>query len=58
MSCKLCDERQKEINRILKAYTRDKKIYRITIAALFALNILTIAFGTKGIKMFLDIFIK
>jgi len=58
MSCKVCEEKQREINRILRSYKSDKKIYRVVIIALFVLNILTLAFGTKGIKMFIDMFIK
>ena len=60
--CKLCAERQTEIDRILKAYKKDKdnfkkekKNYKIVILVLFGLEILTVAFGKDGILMLFDI---
>ena len=67
--CKLCNtpkcpkhdivlERQRTINRILMSYKKDKKIYRITIVILFALSILTTAFGKEGVRMMFDFITK
>ena len=54
-NCKLCEEKTKEINRILKSYKKDKKKYQITIICLFVLNLFTLAFGASGLKMFFDL---
>ena len=53
--CKLCKERQLEINRILKAYKRDKKIGLWVVGILLAELILSLAYGKDGIIMLVDI---
>ena len=60
--CKLCEERQVEIDRILKSYKKDKdnfrndkKNYKKVILGLFILEILTIAFGSDGILMLFNL---
>ena len=53
----LAAERQREINRILKAYRKDKKLGLLIIGVLVLSNFLTIAFGKEGLKMLMD-FIK
>jgi hypothetical protein len=58
MTCKLCQERQTEINRILKAYRKDKKIYGIVIAILMGELILTIAYGSDGILLLVNILMR
>lgn len=55
MKCVLCDEREKEIKRILRSYKKDKKVYRYVIIALFVLELFTLAFGSKGLLMVKDI---
>jgi hypothetical protein len=55
--CKVCKERQTEINRILKAYKKDKKIYMIAISCLIITNFFTLAYGKAGISMLFN-FIK
>lgn len=52
--CKLCKEKDTEIRRILKGYTKDKKIYRIVIIVQFSLLLLITAFGADGIKMAME----
>ena len=54
--CAVCEEKQKEINRILNAYKKDKKFYRYVILFLFITNIMTLAFGSDGVKMLFDLF--
>ena len=50
----LIKEKQSEINRILKAYQKDKKFYRILVIVLALLVILSLAFGREGITMLAD----
>jgi len=47
-------ELKSERNRILKAYAKDKKIYRIIIIVLFALNIVLAWKGKAGLDWFWD----
>ncbi len=49
--CALCKEKQSEINRILKAYAKDKKMYRYVILGIGILLLLVTAFGVDGIRM-------
>jgi hypothetical protein len=60
--CNLCDEKQIEIERILKSYKNDKrkfqkekKKYQIIILSLFGLCLLITAFGPNGIKIMLEL---
>jgi hypothetical protein len=55
--CKVCKERQHEINRILRAYQKDKKVYRYAIIAEGILILFLAAFGKSGITMLFD-FVK
>ena len=62
--CKLCDEKQVEIDRILSGYRKDKrtfakekKTYKIIIGVCFGLLLLVTAFGSEGIKIALE-FVK
>nr|BDD44672.1 hypothetical protein 3 [Legionellales bacterium] len=52
--CKICKEKQIEINRILRAYCKDKKVYRIVIIVQFALLLLLAAFGAEGLILAMD----
>jgi hypothetical protein len=59
--CKLCIEKQVEIDRILsgyrkdkRAWAKDKKVYKIIIGVCFGLMLLITAFGNDGLKMALD----
>jgi hypothetical protein len=60
--CKLCEEKQIEIDRILagyrkdkKAWAKDKKAYKIVIGVCFGLMLLITAFGSEGLKIAVDI---
>ena len=60
--CKMCEEKQTEIDRILsgyrkdkKAWTKDKKTYKIIIGVCFGLMLLITAFGNDGLKLALDL---
>ena len=60
--CKLCIEKQTEIERILKGYRGDKKTwqkkekrYQIAIIAITGLLLLVTAFGVKGLLMGIDL---
>ena len=59
--CKLCEEKQVEIDRILTGYRKDKrtfakekKTYKIIIGVCFGLMLLITAFGNEGLKVALD----
>lgn len=54
--CPVCAERQKEIDRILSAYGKDKKLYQKIIGILGGVFILYIIFGPDIIMFFLNIF--
>ena len=65
MSCKLCEERQKEIDRILKGYRKDKdnwkrerKIWAIAAGVLIAELIMSLAYGKDGILLLIEIIMK
>ena len=59
--CKLCEERQREIDRILKGYRADKaafrkkeKIYLIAIGVLVLISIVIAALGPDGVYAIFD----
>ena len=51
----LIKELRKELARILKAYAKDKKFYRITILCLIAFNILTAWKGKEAVEWVWDV---
>lgn len=60
--CKVCEEKQTEIDRILKAYRKDKenadkkiKTHLKIEGALVGITILTAFFGKDGINIILDL---
>lgn len=54
-NCLICKEKQVEINRILKAYAKEKKLLFIIIGILFLTNLFTLAFGAKGLTMVFEL---
>jgi hypothetical protein len=52
--CVLCQEKQVEIDRILAAYAKDKKLYHKVMGALSILLLFVTAFGTNGLTYLLD----
>lgn len=52
--CKLCAEKQREINRILKAFKKNNKKNTIIISTLGGLLLLVTAFGKEGLTMAID----
>ena len=55
MSCDVCVEKQREINRILAAYRKDKKFLRRVAMGEAVIIIMYLSFGTSGIKMIFDV---
>ena len=53
--CQLCDEKQREINRILAAYKKDKIFYRKVVLGLLIALVLTAFLGSDGLTIIIDI---
>jgi hypothetical protein len=53
-TCKICAEKQIEINRILLSYKKDKKFYRKVILGLIITLVVTAFMGSDGITLLFD----
>ena len=53
--CKLCDEKDIEIKRILDSYIKEKKLYWRVIAIMGGVVLLTAFLGNDGVQIIIDI---